>query len=135
MLMPADQMKAAKLQVVHNFWSNVYDFTPKSTNWHYLEPGTTVEALLGPFPDAVKTALGKYGADGPLIDTWGHRAWPSPDYLFVIFPFKKEDAAMQFLNQAKHEVCSRGLFKGVAMCGWALVIVRTAWCSMGQLCS
>mmetsp|Transcript_37513 Transcript_37513/g.94700 ORF Transcript_37513/g.94700 Transcript_37513/m.94700 type:complete len:353 (-) Transcript_37513:348-1406(-) len=102
------QLKAAKLDVVHNFWSHVYDFTPKSTNWHYLEPGTTVEALLGGdagFPEPVKAALGAYGGDGPLITTWGDRNPPAPDYLFVIFPQHKADSAMQFINQSKHEAC------------------------------
>ena len=42
---------------------------------------------------------------GPLLVTWGDRTpAPSPDYLFAIFPAKKEDQAMQFANEAKHQV-------------------------------
>ena len=50
-------------------------------------------------------------AQGPLMVTWGDRTpAPSPDYLFVIFSAKKEDQALQFANEARHQVTTRGLF-------------------------
>lgn len=57
-------LKAAKLLPIHNFWSYIYDFTPKPGNWKLLGPEATVESLLGPkIPDDALAALGKHGKE------------------------------------------------------------------------
>jgi len=100
----AEHMKACRLSVLHNFWSYIYDFTAKPGNWHTLDAGLSTEELLSPIPQEAQQALGKHGAEGLLIRTYGDRKpAPSPDYLFVLFPDKKHDQAMQFANQAKHQ--------------------------------
>eukprot|EP00955_Chlamydomonas_euryale_P083376 363847-Chlamydomonas_euryale.AAC.10 len=82
-------MKAARLDVLHNFWSHVYDFTPKAGNWSLLAADAGgVRKLLGSpeLPEAADAALGST-SPGALLLTWGDRTPPpSPDYMFVVFP-------------------------------------------------
>jgi hypothetical protein len=99
----APQMKAAKLDVLHNFWSHVYDFTPKAGNWSLLGPEASVESLLGSpeLPEKAAAALGKVET-GALLVTWGDRSpSPSPDYVFILFPPKASDAAGAWVAEAR----------------------------------
>ncbi|GAX81933.1 hypothetical protein CEUSTIGMA_g9361.t1 [Chlamydomonas eustigma] len=96
-------MQKAKLSTLHNFWSRIYDFTPKAGNWRLLDPDHTVQKLLAPVPEEAKAAFGEHGKEGPLFVTWGDRDAPSNDYMFVIFSKKKEEQAMQFIDEAKQK--------------------------------
>ena len=56
----AGLMQKVKLGPLHNFWSHIFDFTPKDGNWRILPAGaeTSTAALLGPLPDEAKEVLG-----------------------------------------------------------------------------
>lgn len=100
-----DQLAKAKLHVLHNFWSFIYDFTPKSGNWKFLPEATTVQGLLGQegkLPAEAASAFGPgAGGEGPLLKTFGDRMpLPSPEFFFVAFPDRKLDHALQFLETA-----------------------------------
>lgn len=56
-------MQAVKLQVLHNFWSHIYDFTPKPGNWKTLGPEFSVQGLLAPMPEEAVNAFGKHGKE------------------------------------------------------------------------
>jgi hypothetical protein len=56
-------LNAAKLQVLHNFWSHIYDFTPKQGNWKFLPADSTVLGILSPVPKEATDAFGKHGKE------------------------------------------------------------------------
>jgi hypothetical protein len=45
-----EQLKMAKLDVLNNHWSHVYDFTKKDDNWKLHPPSVTAKSILSPIP-------------------------------------------------------------------------------------
>ncbi|KAG1665290.1 hypothetical protein FOA52_015867 [Chlamydomonas sp. UWO 241] len=127
----APQMKAAKLDALHNFWSHVYDFTPatgKAANWSLLGPEASVESLLGSpeLPEKAAEALGKVET-GALLVTWGDRSpAPSPDYVFILFPPKAAEAAGTWVAEARSKGVLLRANKVVLEAGAAGNIAATA---------
>ncbi|GIL51839.1 hypothetical protein Vafri_7748 [Volvox africanus] len=50
-------MRHAKLSLFHNFWYDIFDFTPKDGNWRLLPHGTKAATLLEPIPSEVAELL------------------------------------------------------------------------------
>lgn len=87
-------MASAKLSYLHNFWSDVYDFTPPAAgrlNWTFLpDDRARVSVLLAPVPKEVVDMAVPDARE--LLRSWGARpargdlAQPDAESLFVIFP-------------------------------------------------
>lgn len=89
-------MQKVKLGPFHNFWSHIFDFTPKDGNWRILPAGAEIStaALLAPLPEEAKAVLDDKPPAASVYVTHGEREpLPSGEYLFVLFPPKCADAA------------------------------------------
>lgn len=100
----SEWMAAAKFSMWHNYWSNVYDFTPAAGNFTLLPQTAKVTTLLEP-PVEVLEILGNVSSavddkQVPLISTWGERPPTTDGYVFVLFPTAQIDKAFEFLQQA-----------------------------------
>lgn len=86
------QLGAVKLSPLHNFWSEVYDFSPKDGNWHIMpEQQATFSHLFPSPPDEVKQLMAGTDtggqAEAALLNTWGNR--PLADgsaHVLVLMP-------------------------------------------------
>lgn len=50
------QLAAAQMSPLHNFWSHIYDYTPKLGNYSIL-PATDFATMLAPIPEQVLPLL------------------------------------------------------------------------------
>lgn len=124
------QLEAAKMSVLHNFWSYVYDFTPNNSggssggggksgsgsgngggasnsskaNWQFLEPEVSVTTLLANMPKEVRQLADNAENDPPsALTTWGARPQAPLEqtgYLFVLFPGQHKECTWQFIAAA-----------------------------------
>ncbi|GLC45170.1 hypothetical protein PLESTB_000427900 [Pleodorina starrii] len=112
-----DHMRHAKLGIFHNFWYDIFDFTPKDGNWRLIPSSSSSSAaLLEPIPHQAAELLrplgqqqqGEGGGEGgvseqsPLLLTHGQRSPQSEgmSYMFVAFDGGQHARALQLARSA-----------------------------------
>eukprot|EP01105_Mastigella_eilhardi_P000256 TRINITY_DN1032_c0_g1_i1.p1 TRINITY_DN1032_c0_g1~~TRINITY_DN1032_c0_g1_i1.p1 ORF type:complete len:288 (-),score=63.11 TRINITY_DN1032_c0_g1_i1:274-1137(-) len=89
------QFTAANLNVFHNEWSNMFDFTAAERNWTFLPAEVTVSSLLKPFPEEIKADLSRSVV--PL--TWGDRPNPPSEQRFFLVVNKDTPSVVALLDE------------------------------------
>jgi len=92
-----EQFNNAKLNVLSNDWSNLYDFTPGEHHWTYLsKEEANLSTFLKPLPAVVLPEGSAHPSVVPL--TWGNRSKPSPKSTLVVFFGDHKDKVVEFCN-------------------------------------
>jgi len=103
----AEQFAKAKLDVISNIWSAVYDFTPGENHWSFLPKDVTPTSYFKPLPPPVlPSVMGvTAGRSNPETQhksvvplTWGNRPKPYSQSCLVAVYHSHKDRVADFCN-------------------------------------